>query len=385
MAATNKRSASTGSDYELCYASPIIESQQPRDRKTFSDEEGKLEDDGRKRRSRGSSEDDEDDGHDHEEDDEDKGSVWDGFCNEDLRTGGPYLCPLPARITGLSPLHPLRSRILGHGPAESLKEEIFSILTRNDVAFGERFVVEEVYDFRPQDGGTVTLSISASRSKKDSKWVDAAREVKAFLNGHGLTDVAVEIADPEAFVHGRTFPVETTHPLFNLWDRVRDSILDTIDLDDVQVVGCYRFGKSPKAVENPPTVLILVKVESTRLWRTTREQIVEILEGFGLGSVAVAIYKDRIFESVLQFSPAKSINRRVLAGPAVIGQSLGLEGQTETSGAGGGTLGGFLELLDQKSKEWRVYALTCFHCVVPRLREDDLDRYGYTSSDRQCK
>jgi hypothetical protein len=90
MSTVSSRSVSKGSDFEQVYASPIVlqsrgadeesvkrHSKKRRER-VFSDEEGKLTEDGRKRRSRGSSDDD--------------GTIgWDGFINEDLGLGGPIL------------------------------------------------------------------------------------------------------------------------------------------------------------------------------------------------------------------------------------------------------------------------------------------------------
>lgn len=70
-----------GSDLELAYASPSGPH-------------------GRKRRCRGYSD---DEGH----------LTADGFTNEDLRVGGPYLFSLPARNIHITKEHPLYSRLHG--------------------------------------------------------------------------------------------------------------------------------------------------------------------------------------------------------------------------------------------------------------------------------
>lgn len=83
---------SRGSDRELAYVSPKIETiigidpgeymSQLSIKEPRSSTDGKLESDGRRRRSRHSS--------------DDEGEMFkDGFINEDLRVGGPYLCSLP--------------------------------------------------------------------------------------------------------------------------------------------------------------------------------------------------------------------------------------------------------------------------------------------------
>ncbi|KAL3495367.1 hypothetical protein BJX62DRAFT_183837 [Aspergillus germanicus] len=108
MSTVSSRSVSKGSDFEQVYASPIVlqsrgadeESVTRRSKKrrqrVFSDEEGKLAEDGRKRPSRGSSDDDGTNG-------------WDGFINEDLRVGAPsalsspFACSLPASLLARKP------------------------------------------------------------------------------------------------------------------------------------------------------------------------------------------------------------------------------------------------------------------------------------------
>ncbi|KAJ5736091.1 uncharacterized protein N7483_001216 [Penicillium malachiteum] len=96
---TIAQSSSRNSDFELAYASPVVLSLkgaileslrqhnsnkgQPRG---SNDESGKLSTDGRKRRSHGSSSDED-------------CMTPDGFLNEDLRVGGPYICSFPVEMT----------------------------------------------------------------------------------------------------------------------------------------------------------------------------------------------------------------------------------------------------------------------------------------------
>ncbi|KAL3471385.1 hypothetical protein BJX99DRAFT_263316 [Aspergillus californicus] len=253
---------SHGSDYELSYASPV-----------FPDDMS-PETDGRKRRTQGSS-------------DDEYTVAADGFVNEDLRAGGPNLCPLPATIQCLGHSHPLHSQLNATHWAQ-----VCSILTNHGVTYTDITTVEHTYHLRDNSKPVATMSITATRNHRDESWITAARAIRSYLVNCGLAHVAVEIADPRAFVLNHRSPVKQSDKIFALWEVVCDRILRTMDLTDVLAVGCFRFGKSDVATDNPPTVNLMVYVDSTRCWKDTREQIVGILNDFGLPVVAVSFRKD---------------------------------------------------------------------------------------------
>lgn len=61
------------------------------------------------------------------------------------------------------------------------------------------------------------------------------------------------------------------------------------------MVGCDRVGHSEEVKDNPPTVLVLVNMHSTRDWKDVREAIVGLLDQHELPMVAVEISKDRLW------------------------------------------------------------------------------------------
>ncbi|KAJ0422476.1 hypothetical protein BJY00DRAFT_77636 [Aspergillus carlsbadensis] len=355
MSTVSSRSVSKGSDFEQVYASPIVlqlsgadeesiarHSRKRRER-AFSDEDGKLAEDGRKRRSRGSS--------------DENGTIgWVGFVNEDLRVGGPILCPLPLEISRLPPSHPLFQRLCSSG--SPILGQVSSTIRSHGISYQQLSVCLQTYKFRPQDGSTVTISIIAKREQKDEQWRRAARAAQTYLKGVGLTQVAVEIADPQAFVPNHISPVRPGAKIYNRWSSVRDAITNEIDLADVKVIGCYRFGKSRTPRDNSITVIVIVDINSTRSWESARERIVKILARFELPMVAVSIFKDIIQRGFK--SPVETLTEESLHGPALLGRSLGPAGEDN----GTGTLGGFLNLKDPAGK-WHTFGLTCFHCILP--------------------
>jgi hypothetical protein len=118
------------------------------------------------------------------------------------------------------------------------------------------------------------------------------------------------------------------------------------------MVGCYQVGKSEEVSENPPTVLILVNV------RSTRETIIRILAQYDLNMVAVEIAKDVISRSGFIVG---DLDRAAFKGSVKPGRSLGIQADNMAASA----FGGYLELKYPRSGEWRKFGLTCFHCVLP--------------------
>ncbi|GES65531.1 hypothetical protein ATEIFO6365_0010045400 [Aspergillus terreus] len=350
------RSASRGSDMELAYASPNVvrlrgghpEAVSRHDRKRqasgrVNDETGKEGPDGRKRRYRGSS------------DDEGK-LTYDGFTNEDLRVGGPYLCSLPAQNVYITKYHPLYSRLYGND--NEVWKRITEILQSSRVALKSFDFVSRQSRWIPGDPLRVTAFIIARREAIDNSWLDAARKIRQYLISQGLQEVCVEIADKRAFKNARVFPVLKEDAICTKWETVRQQILRSIELKDVFFVGCYRVGQSEDVNDNPPTILILVNVLSTRDWKGTRETVVGILGQHDLSMVAVEISKDRLLRTGHFVG---DLDRAALEGPVKPGYSIGIQADNMASG----TFGGYIDLKRPNTGEWVKFGLTCFHCVVP--------------------
>lgn len=227
--------------------------------------------------------------------------------------------------------------------------------------------LERRFKVNPEEEPVMTAFITATRRKVDNTWLNASREIRAYLCDQTLEEVSVEIADPELFRPRHIFPVLKTDAVFPIWDTVRDTILNEINLVDVQMVGCYRLGKSVNLHDNPPTVLVLVSTKSNRTWKDTREVIVNILHRFNLPTVAVEICKDEIRRSG---GTAGQIDRTILRGPAKLGQGLGIAWKEKASG----TFGGFIELKSPTTGLWRTFGITSLHWLIPEKKDVHISR-----------
>ena len=173
----------------------------------------------------------------------------------------------------------------------------------------------------------------------------------------------MDIRDARAGQPDACFPIVEGDAIFAVWDKVLDAILDTCDTQDWNSVGCYHIGKEQKNwSQNPATVLVTVdKAASARDWRPSREAVVAILDAFDLPMVAVKIVGADVV-CAASSTPTEFPNAKDLLESTVrAGKSVGrcqYEGES-------GTFGGWIELLDRETEQWRVLGLTCSHVALP--------------------
>lgn len=335
-----QKPAHSGAYGELCSASEHVS--------YFStgDNPGSISADGRRRKNRGSS--------------NDEHLTWDGLISEDLRAGGPRLCTLPAEWRFITEDHPLYSRVT---PDWDIAPKIFDICHRFNVLVEAVIFCTLQSVLQPESQPIFTAVIPAKKRDKNEDWVSLSREVLQFLHSEGIVGISVDIRDARAGEPDACFPIVESDAIFACWGKVLDSILDFCDTQDWSSVGCYRIGKDEKNwSQNPATVLVTVnKTASSRDWRPSREAIVAILDGFELPMVAVKIVGADIVCAASPTPPEFPNAEDLLESTVRVGKSVGrcqYEGES-------GTFGGWIELLDRETEQWRVFGLTCSHVALP--------------------
>lgn len=340
--------ASRGSQYELSYASPASKHQNG----GFNYENGKLGDDGRKRRSWGSS--------------DDEGQLThDNLDNEDLRVGGPYLCSIP---TALIPIRYDNARFRltcletpeGWGLGMKIIDIIHNYhLDQHDIGivfsfFGRQSIID------PERQPCPTLYILANRGALDDTWLRCARELRGLLISNGLDSCSVEIIDPILMTPINTYPVLPDDKVFREWEPLLKELLARLDLSSIRFIGCFRRGRGPTVLDCSPTVLILV--DRIQDWTETREKVVSILKKRHLQMLAVQIIMDRpVYHARGEMSMGLLKGLLENDGRTMATESIASSRNHESSG----TLGCFLNLKRPSSDEWKTFALTCWHVVVP--------------------
>ncbi|KAH8430003.1 uncharacterized protein LDX57_007676 [Aspergillus melleus] len=324
--------ASRGSEREESYASPkclhLVGS-------------GPSSSDGRKRRNHGSSS------------DEEHVVKWDGFSDEDLRVGGPYLCAIPVKTIAVPTDHPFYSRVVEN--VAPLNQGVRDILATADIRFHDMGFCGRTSVYDPEPTPALTLYIDANRSSIDDKWITTARIIHSFLVSNGVFGVSVELADPRAFDPIILHPVRNTLPIFS-WERVAWAIIQQSIIHQWTTLGCYEI--TAPGEEKQVTVLVTVDPSVNKDWRGVREHLVWILDSFELSSVAVRIVKDRVLRGGGFSGPRLPLT--ALTAPAQVGQSIGVQGTEYAIG----TFGGWVEMKDGNGR-WEQFGLTCAKCVLP--------------------
>ncbi|KAJ5251625.1 hypothetical protein N7489_002035 [Penicillium chrysogenum] len=361
------QSASRGSKHELSYASPLVirmrgdlpdtesleRHNSKRQSEGFNDEDGKLGDDGRKRRSWGSS--------------DDEGPLThDNLHNEDLRVGGPYLCSIPTANVVVPRNHvKFRLTCLETDEGWELGQKILNIIDKyhlNQHGVGVRFSFfgrQSIID--PEPHPCLTLYVPAKRGTVDDTWLQCARELRGLLISNDLASCSVEIVDPMVFTPVNTYPVLQKDKVFWEWEPLLKELLVRLDLTSIRFIGCFRRGRAPTVLNCSPTLLILV--DRNQDWTETREKVVSILKKWRLQMLAVEIVMDRL---VYQ-AGRKGISTGLVEG-LLTNDSRTMATESNASSRNhdsSDTLGCFLSLKHPSSDEWRTFALTCWHVVVP--------------------
>ncbi|KAJ5937491.1 hypothetical protein N7454_003833 [Penicillium verhagenii] len=236
--------------------------------------------DGRKRRSHGSS--------------DDEGKLGeDGFCNEDLRVGGPELCSIPLLRTPVDGLDPVSSLLMRHSSnGQDIGTRIFYILHHQGIWESSDWVRGEAIEiclqqsiFHPESQPIPTIVITVIRQKINDHWLQAAREIYRLLCEENHAFVSVEINDPEAFNPPFTSLIHPNDEIYSTWDPLLAKILESIGLEGILSIGCYRRRRSPETSENTPTILVMVDVHTRKSWKATRDMIARLLTDFSLPMV----------------------------------------------------------------------------------------------------
>ncbi|PYI12365.1 hypothetical protein BO78DRAFT_424819 [Aspergillus sclerotiicarbonarius CBS 121057] len=285
--------------------------------------------------------------------------AWDGFIDEDLRAGGPFLPELPCETIYFRPDHPFRQSRGVSGISE-LTRPIWELCKREQINVCEIWFCDRRHTYEENASATFTCMIVAKKQHLKEKWPDIARTVRRTLLEQGVDGVAVEIVDPRLSESMRLESCTPGDAIFGKWNDVRGDIEQTIHLRGINIISCFRVGSSADSTHCAPTVVLGVDHKEQRDWRVTREDVLKILTKHGLKMVGVLIRKDSAKLHTERYS-GPAIDNLPGDGIVHVGQSLSPNRMRSARG----TLGGYIELRNPTRGDWVPFALTCCHCVLP--------------------
>ncbi|PLB52042.1 hypothetical protein P170DRAFT_506937 [Aspergillus steynii IBT 23096] len=295
--------------------------------------------------------------------DEDPVTAWDGFIEEDFRAGGLNLCEGPCEtIHKIPKSHPYYD-ILAGSDRFDLELELFRLAREinpeiTEIHFCGRRSLLEVN----QDPSLTVLFYGQRHLDTTRGWIDIARKVRHRLHQRGL-EMQVEILDIRFCQRVMPFPCYPSDAIFPIWADVVDRILSTLDVSGIYTIGCYRIGSDDRQ-KSSPTILVGMDRKPNHNWKIFREDLVGILDHFGLSTVAILLRKET---SILRngdddvpaftYTPVAAKSTREVN----LGCSLCPSQQIQ----GGGTFSGWIELQNPDNGAWEPFGITCTHCVLP--------------------
>ncbi|KAL2843148.1 hypothetical protein BJY01DRAFT_248732 [Aspergillus pseudoustus] len=255
---------STGSRYEECYAG------------MQADEPFTTPPDGRLRRNKGSRE------------EEISGPHSDGFIDEDLRVGGPYLCRIPAHYIALPKTHSHYQRLVAEN--QEVKDHVSRILEAARITPTIVEFIGRLSEVEQEASPVLTLLVIALRERLDPAWLDTARILWNYLRAEGFTNMNVEIVDLNMLkrleVSESGLEENVSH---YIGEMVEEEIRDGVYWRYITSIAVFRLGWSTNHVENPVTLTITIEPDAP-----LREQVVSILNSKELSFVAVMIIRGDI-------------------------------------------------------------------------------------------
>ncbi|EZF26665.1 hypothetical protein H103_01209 [Trichophyton rubrum CBS 288.86] len=271
--------------------------------------------------------------------------------NEDFRTGGPHLVRLPAfnhHLTQNDPLlvawedkldAPVRTilknynvDIIGVGP-----------LRRSSTSSTEKY-----------DTALVTARKHVVTS---DSWFRACKEMLQLFRSQWFMQLNVEIIDTRANPQLISYPVSVSDPFVDSWRVLRPVVLEILANSDWTLL-CVVRRRGVNQPEGPITVALTVTEESVNDWTAVRDAIVKLLDSRGHYNVAVEICRSNIWHASSFDDPV--LSRRDWDVRAKPGGSLDPRGSTSSAS----TFGGFIDLQNPISGQWKRFGMTNFYCVI---------------------
>ncbi|EGC45658.1 conserved hypothetical protein [Histoplasma capsulatum var. duboisii H88] len=285
----------------------------------------------------------------------DEDETEDGILSEDFRAGGPFLCTVPAIGTPLSSDHPLQRQW------PELCPKFVEILSKYRIQNSTMDPCLRTSETNEDEGPIETVLICAHRTERDDSWKNTCKDVLSILWSSGFDNVSVELIDERANIEKITSPVMPKDSIYSKWDDISRKICDLLGLEGWLSLECFRRGTSQDPQESHPTVLLTVPRDTTKEWKSKRDEISMLLDNEGLGEVAVEIIRSMIWRATEVDLTSVVLPDHAWETRVKLGASIGVH----NSDYGGSTFGGFVELLDSEKNIWRVFGLTCYHAVEP--------------------
>ena len=208
----------------------------------------------------------------------------------------------------------------------------------------------------PHAKPTIVIRVKPNTDK--SLWKSTLITVGKMLHSNNALELHVTILEPEAEEQDHAFAIPDDHPLIKIWpERLEDTVLEIVDDIDWLQLNVCKWGRTEQAAK--PSILIIVKDKTEAPWDKVCQTIRETCASRGAADLGVAVEEGELM-GAFGDDPGARQGHQSLQQEIPMGYSIGVEP------TGGGTMGGYLVLVDpKKPQEKTPIFLTNWHVVRP--------------------
>ena len=203
-----------------------------------------------------------------------------------------------------------------------------------------------------------TIIIRVKPNANKSLWRPTLITVGKMLHSKNALELQVTILEPEAEDQDDAFSIPDDHPLIKIWPEIlKDAVLEIVDdMDWLQLNAC-KWGPTEQAAK--PSILIIVKDKTEAPWDKVCQTIRKTCASRGVADLGVTVEEGELI-GAFRDDPGARQGHQSLEQGIPMGHSIGVEPR------GGGTIGGYLVLVDpKKPQEKTPIFLTNWHVVRP--------------------
>ena len=250
------------------------------------------------------------------------------------------------------------------------RQEVESLLTNHGIHSSQKLFIPQSKPGYPRGGDkprmTLVIHVDVQDNMLTTSWSAARRDIKDLLDEHGLTEIEVEIVDPQRFYQPSLFATSPVGPNAELYRRARDDLLAVVRErlgEQWTSMSMYQVGRTAQRCSD--ALVITVKPWTEHDWLILRTMLKQTMRQHGSyeDQIGIEIFPGGWSNPDCSEPVGKSFVSNFNQSPRM-GCSVGIEDQK-----GSGSLGGFFKL------HWdrQVYNgfLTNSHVVKPDFSKEN--------------
>lgn len=288
---------------------------------------------------------------------------------DERRCGGPVLVLAPAERLSLVNDDPLRDDYA----KDELRKEVIRRLDDAGVLWksidlARLRYIDDYSDDTAHRVFVVTATMPDDNHPNDP-WFTAVNSIMELFRAQNHTALNVEISADTSFPHGshkepQLFPLLPSDPPEIDWDTLRPALLRHLTEAPWRSIDVVRYGEFDSVQKNPVTVLVTLAERTVAGdYRRIKQELGRFLDKERPGKLQAVLCLGR--PQLRKDLDIKHYSRKV-----EMGASIGLKGDKDRSGS----FGGYVTLQDPRTKECKIFGLTCWHVVRPQENTDELER-----------